>query len=175
MTSPPVSQLDVTGPLAGQLVFPEINELVTRGIKASQKLVVGQWVTFDTNGYMTGATNTSTVTDGLGICTIGGDNTSGADNAITAQAAVGNTYVYATVGIGGIKPMKEVQIGSGTGNPTIQAVPAAQAVTPTAAEVNAIYNFLQTIAGRYFYHQGEEMNPTAAVSGDIVAIRLGRD
>lgn len=171
----PTSDLEVSGPLPGQLVFPDDSELVTRGVKAGQNIKVGDYVTFDSNGFMTHATNTTNRLDGLGVCTIGYDNTSGADGDGSAQCALPDTYIYVVAG-GAIKNF--VQIGLSTlsnYNPQQLTSPADATTAPTASQLNAVKNFFGRIFARYFYHQKEENAPTSAVSGDIIAVRLGAD
>jgi hypothetical protein len=166
------TDLEVSGPQAGELVFPDGNELISRGVKGSTEIVKGNPVTFDTNGYMTNATTTSTIADGLGVALQDADNNPGSDGDVKCQAAMGNTYVYAKLGASPIKPFSLLKVGA-SNKLIAHTKPSDASATPTSAQVNAARDYFGLTFGRYWGHQKEEDNPTTGVTNEVVAVRLG--
>ena len=166
-----MSATETTGPKRGQLVFPDGNEIVRRGVKASTSLVVGDPITFDSNGFMLKASDSvGNQSDGLGTIIETADNSSGADGDIKAQAVMGNTYIFQQAGAA-IKPFALVQVDSAFklivhGNP-------GNATTPTAGEVDAARDYYGLSFGRYFGKAREEDNPTSAALDDVIVVRQG--
>lgn len=180
MTVTPSSQTETSGPIAGQLVFTDNNEIVTVGLAATAKIILGQFVTFDSSGNAVLATTTSTRYDGIGVACynpnspIGSqtatiDNTSGSAGDLSVQIAMGSTYVY-TIATAAIKPLSAVGVTAGS---YAVALTAAAALTSANADVNTAANAWSLVAGRYWGHSKEEKTMTAAVSNDIIAVRLG--
>ena len=176
----PSSETETSGPIAGQLVFTDNNEIVTVKVAASTKIILGQVVTFDASGNAVLATNSvGSQYDGYGIAcfnpnspissqTATIDNSSGAAGDLLVQVAVGNTYVYSKAN-GNIKYQSAVTPGAGS---YLGATTIPSSVTNSASIVTALNKFA-LIAGRYYGHAKEEKTPTAAVSSDIIAVRLG--
>lgn len=171
MTDP--TQTEVTGPKKGSLVFPDQNELVSAPVKGSTSLVVGDPITFDTNGYMLKAADTSTIADGLGVLVQeDADNTSGSDGDIVGQAAVGNTYVFFTLG-GTVKQLSLVKLDS-SNKAVAHTKPSNASAIYSSAETNAARDYFGKSFGRYFGHQREgEKTMTKGQTNEVVAIRLG--
>lgn len=176
----PSSQTETTGPIAGQLVFTDNNEIVTQQMAITTTIILGQFVTFDASGNVVLATSMSSQYDGIGVAsynpnspissqtaTIVSDSTLG---DFIIQVAVGNTYVYSLAG-GTIKFQSALGIGTGTGNYPIARVLSTAAWT--TAGVVAAANEWSYIVGRYWGHSKEEKTPTSAASSDIIAVRLG--
>lgn len=145
-----------TGAKAGQLVYPDDNEILTHGVSGGVTIVAGNNITFDANGFIELADATSTRLDGFGVALEDGDNSGGADGDVEIQIAVGNTYVYAVAGAA-IQPFKALEA-----NATSRSI------------VQGTFDIAQMI-GRYFGHQGEESNPTDAATDDVIIQRLGAD
>lgn len=167
-----MSETETTGPLRGQLVFMDGNELVTRGVQAAEVLLGGDPVTFDVNGFIIKASDVlGNRSDGFG--TVLETITGGAgDGDESAQVAVGNTYIYQQAGAA-IKPFKLVKVDSAF-KLILHANPA-NAVTPTAGEVDTVRDYYGLAFGRYFYHAREEKLPTDAATDDIIVVRQGAD
>lgn len=177
----PSSQTETTGPIPGQLVFTDNNEIVSVNMAITTTIILGQFVTFDSSGNAILATNTSTQYDGIGVAcynpnspissqtaTIVSDSTLG---DFRIQVAVGNTYVY-TIADGSIKFMSAVGVDSSSY--AIERVADTDSVTtPTAATVTAASKEWSFVAGRYWGHSKEEKTPTSAASTDMIAVRLG--
>jgi hypothetical protein len=167
------SETETTGPIAGALVFTDNNEIVRRGVKASENIAVGDPVTFDTNGFVQKASNTvGNRAQGLGVAKQAGNNSTGSDGDISIQVIMGNTYVGFTLG-GVVKPFNLVKL-----NATFKAVAhtnPANATTPTAGEVDAVRDYYGLAFGRYYGHFKEEKEPTDGADTDIGVIRLGVD
>lgn len=170
----PSSLTETTGPIAGQLVFTDNNEIVTQLMAITTTIILGQVVTFDASGNVILATTTSSQYDGLGIAcynpnspissqtaTIVSDSTLG---DFIIQVAVGNTYVYTLAG-GAIKFQSILGVTAGS-------YAVARVAYSGATDVSA-GNEWSYILGRYWGHSKEEKTPTAAVSNDIIAVRLG--
>lgn len=166
-----MSGLEVTTGKAGQLVFPDSNEIIKRGVKGGVNITEGSPITFDSNGFMTLADNTSTIADGLGIAVQDADNTGGSDGAISCQAAVGNTYVLCTMG-GTVKTFSLVKLNSSR-KLVAHTKPANASGTYSAAETDAARDYYGLTFGRYFGHLKEENAPTNAAADDIGIVRLG--
>ena len=174
-----MSETETTGPLRGQLVFMDMNELVTRGVKATEVLLVGDTVTFDVNGFIVKATNTvGNRSDGFG--TVLESVTGGvADGDEVAQVAVGNTYVYQVAGAT-IKPFKLVSVDSASklvllANPANAALNAIFDDTEAEAAIDLVRDYYGKAFGRYFYHAREEKTPTDASLNDVIVVRQGAD
>lgn len=171
-----MSETETTGPLRGQLVFMDQNELVTRGVKATEVLVAGDPVSFDVNGFIVKATNAvGNRSDGFG--TVLETVTGGvADGDEVAQVAVGNTYVYQQAGAA-IKPFKLVKVNAASKlilhtNPAASVGAAFPAIN---TEIDTVRDYYGFAFGRYFYHAREEKTPTDAALDDVIVVRQGAD
>lgn len=174
-----MSETETTGPLRGQLVFMDQNELVTRGVKATEVLVAGDPVSFDVNGFIVKATNVvGNRSDGFGTVleTITGGV---ADGDEVAQVAVGNTYVYQAAGAA-IKPFKLVKVDSASKlilhtNPAVSAFNSIFDDVEIETQVDLVRDYYGLAFGRYFYHAREEKTPTDAALDDVIVVRQGAD
>jgi len=167
-----MSETETTGPLSGTLTRTHNNEIITRGVAASEVLVIGDPITFDANGFMIKATDVignRAVGFGMVLETVTG-GTSDADEI--AQAAIGNTYVNIIMG-GDVEPFELVKLNSSS--KLIEQPFPANAAGPTNAEVDAARDFLGLAFGRYLRHPKEEKTPTDAANNDVGVIRLGVD
>lgn len=168
------TQTEVTGPKKGALVFPDANELVSTGVKGSTALVVGDPVTWDTNGFMYKATDTvGSISEGYGVLVHeDADNSSGSDGTINAQAAVGNTYVFAVLGAT-VKPLKLLKLNSSS-KLVSHTHPSNASASYSSAETNTVRDYFGKTFGRYFGHQREgEKTMTKGQTDEVVAVRLG--
>jgi len=165
--------LETTGLKAGQLVYPDGNITIRRGVKASTSLVVGDPITFDANGFMLKASDTvGGNSEGLGVCRETVDNSSGGDGDLSAQAVLAPTFVGFVMG-GVVPPFQKVKLDA-TFKAVANSAPA-NATTPTAGEVDAVRDYVELNFGRYFGHHKEEKEPTASADTEIGVIRLGAD
>ena len=140
--------------IAGQLARSTGIEVYSVGVKASHSITIGDGVQLDASGNAEKATG-GTVARGLFIALETVDNSSGSAGDKYIRVASGNTYVYCTAG---------------------GALVVGEAVKfDASAEVVADTTILagEVIVGRYIAHENEEANPTDAVDGDIVIVRLG--
>lgn len=171
--------LETTGLKAGQLVFPDNNNIVRRGVKASTTIVAGDPITFDTNGFMLKASDSvGTQSEGLGVARESGVN-SGGDGAISLQAVLAPTFVGFTMG-GAVPPFKKVKL-----NATFKAVanssPANSALNAVFSDVEVetaldlVRDYVNKNFGRYYGHHKEEKEPTVSADTEIGVIRLGAD
>lgn len=153
-----MSATETTGPLRGSLTKTDGNEIITRGVKATIVLVAGDAVTFDSNGFIDKADETSDNDDGLGMVleTITGG---AADGDEDAQVAIGNTYVNMDMG-GAVVPMQRVKV--------VADNDLESHTVTVIADVHLSF-------GRYLRHPKEEKTPTDAANGDVGVIRLGAD
>ena len=141
--------------IAGQLARSTGIEVRSLGMKASTSITIGQGVQCDANGNAEAGTTAGTIARGLFIALETVDNSSGSAGDKYIRVASGNTYVYCTAG---------------------GALVVGEAVKfDASAEVVADTTILagEVIVGRYIAHENEEANPTDAVDGDIVIVRLG--
>lgn len=165
--------LETTGLKAGQLVFPDNNNIVRRGVKASTTIVAGDPITFDTNGFMLKASDTvGTQSEGLGVARESGDNSAGGDGDISIQAVLAPTFVGFTMG-GAVPPFKKVKLNSSF--KAVANASPANATTPTGGEVDAVRDYINKNFGRYYGHHKEEKEPTVSADTEIGVIRLGAD
>jgi hypothetical protein len=183
----PSSTLETLGPFAGQLVFTDNNEIVTVGIEEGTTIKLGQFVTFDTEGNCILATDTvGSRFDGYGIACYNPNSPISSQTATIVvgggvgdassfvQVAVGATHVY-TLATGNIKFQAAVGVTSGS-YAVAQTEPVSPTITDSASIAAAILvaeKAFSRMVGRYFGHPKEEKTPTAAVSSDIIAVRLG--
>lgn len=167
-----MSETETTGPLAGTLTKTDGNEIITRGVKASEVLVAGDPVTFDSNGFIQKASDT-VGNRALGFGMILDTVTGGAaDGDEVGQVAMGKTLVNIVMG-GVVKPFNLVKVNSSF-KLVVQAYPANAAV-PNNAEVDAVRDFLGKAFGVYLRHPKEEKTPTDAADTDVGVVRLGLD
>ena len=105
---------------------------------------------------------TSNIANGFGVALETG--TSATSNI---RVAVGNTYMYAVSGTGDTVPFQLVGPGaSGEEGQWLARTIATETATVIAGA------FANTV-GRYMGHEGEEDQPTAATTAEVVIIRLG--
>ena len=83
------------------------------------------------------------------------DNSAGSAGDLQVRCAIGNTYVYAEAG-------GAIVVGE-----AVQADANSDAVSATAILSGEVH------VGRYIGHENEEVNPTDAVDGDVIIVRLG--
>src|SRR2546423_12417842 len=97
----PSSQTETTGPLAGQLVFTDNNEIVYLQVDAGEIVKIGQAITINDEGFAIAADANSNQSDGIGIACINPnspistatgtiDNSAGLDGDKVVQVAIGN-------------------------------------------------------------------------------------
>jgi len=157
--------------VAGDIAKTGIYESWKRGVKGTTSIAKGSLVSFDTNGYVKNMAATDSIAAGFACAMESVDNSSGNDNDLTCQLAVGNSWVYMTAG-GAIKPHSLVKI-NGTAATVIAHAKPANATTPTAGEVDAARDYYGVTVGRYMGHELEEANATDAANNDTIIVRLG--
>jgi len=162
---------EATKPGAGQLVYPDENNIWRRGVKAAINIVLGSAITFDSNGFATlcTATNYSKAT-GVGVALEDSDNTSGSDGDTFVQVAMHGTYVFGKSG-GVIKPFNLLKVDASS-DFVVHGKPADSA-GPTNAEVDLARDFYGLAAGRYYGKNKEELDPTDAADTEDIIIGLG--
>lgn len=143
---------------AGQIAKSIGIEIISRTVDST--ITVGDIVYFTTAGKpktASATTITSNFANGFGVAleTI----TSG-----KARVAVGNTYVYLQSGTGDTVPMQSVKT-DGSGDCTGQLI-----TTDTASSIATV---LAKHVARYFGHEDEVDDPTAATTAEIGVYRLG--
>lgn len=161
--------------VAGDIAKGGIYEAVQRGVKDTITLNKGDLVSFDSNGYATEASTTSSIAVGFGVCMKDADNgtsvTGHADGFVKATIAVGNSWVYVTAG-GAIKPLALVKVSSAT-KVVAHTKPSDLTSTPTSTQANTIRDYFGLTFGRYFGHELEEAEMTDAADTDVIIVRLG--
>ena len=118
-------------------------------------IVTGKVVMAKSAGEALNGTTAGTVEKGLYIAVETVDNSAGAAGDKTIRVASGNTYVYCEAG------------GAINYGHTVKSDASADLVAATGvfgAEV---------LVGRYIGHENEDINPTDAVDGDVIIVRLG--
>jgi len=165
--------LETTGLKAGQLVYPDGNITIRRGVADGETLVVGDPISFDSNGFMIKASDTvGGNSEGLGVAR---ESTVGAvsgDGGQSIQAVLAPTFVGFVMG-GAVPPFQKVKLTSAF-KAVANGAPA-NATTPTAGEVDAVRDYVELNFGRYFGHHKEEKEPTVSADTEIGVIRLGAD
>ena len=130
-------------------------EIRTLPMAGATSILTGKVVRAISAGEALNGTTAGTVEKGLYIAVETVDNSAGAAGDKTIRVASGNTYVYCEAG------------GAINFGHTVKADAAADLVAATGvfgAEV---------LVGRYIGHENEDINPTDAVDGDVIIVRLG--
>ncbi len=131
---------------------------------SAEQLTKGDIVSFSATGVAEIASITliiSNIGNGFGVCM-----QTPASTTAVAQIAVGNTYVYAAAAAGELVPHQLVGVGA-TGTVGVTGINIS---TDTATGITTL---LSGIIGRYFGHENEEENATAATTAEVSIIRLG--
>jgi len=129
-------------------------EIVSLPVKASTTITRGLGVEADANGFAILGTTAGIMSRGLYIAVETVDNSTGSDGDKTVRLASGNTYVYAEAGAG-------INFGH-----TVKLADDSTCVQSATAPDTKIL-------GRYIAHENEDINPTDAVDGDVIIVRLG--
>ena len=130
-------------------------EIRTLPMAGATSIVTGKVVMANSAGEALNGTTAGTVEKGLYVAVETVDNSAGAAGDKTIRVASGNTYVYCEAG------------GAINFGHTVKADASADLVAATGvfgAEV---------LVGRYIGHENEDINPTDAVDGDVIIVRLG--
>ena len=130
-------------------------EIRTLPMAGATSIVTGKVVMANSAGEALNGTTAGTVEKGLYVAVETVDNSAGAAGDKTIRVASGNTYVYCEAG------------GAINYGHTVKADANADLVAATGvfgAEV---------LVGRYIGHENEDINPTDAVDGDVIIVRLG--
>ena len=131
-------------------------EIQSFNVASATTLTRGKLVALDASGNAVLATNSvGTIARGLFVAIETVDNSAGAAGDKTIRVASGNTYVYCEAG------------GAINFGHTVKSDAAGELVAATGvfgAEV---------LVGRYIGHENEDINPTDAVDGDVIIVRLG--
>ena len=130
-------------------------EIRTLPMAGATSILTGKVVMANSAGEALNGTTAGTVEKGLYIAVETVDNSAGAAGDKTIRVASGNTYVYCEAG------------GAINFGHTVKADASADLVAATGvfgAEV---------LVGRYIGHENEDINPTDAVDGDVIIVRLG--
>ena len=130
-------------------------EIRTLPMAGATSIVTGKVVMANSAGEALNGTTAGTVEKGLYIAVETVDNSAGAAGDKTIRVASGNTYVYCEAG------------GAINFGHTVKSDASADLVAATGvfgAEV---------LVGRYIGHENEDINPTDAVDGDVIIVRLG--
>jgi len=170
-----LSATETTGKPRGSLVFADQNDLRRRGVKAAQNIALGDPVTFDANGFVQKASNTTgNMADGFGTALEVGDNTAGADGAIKIQIAVGNSFVMQQAGAA-IKPFSllKVDVNNKLIQHTNPAASVGAAFPAVNTEIDTVRDFFGLAFGRYYGLEKQEDDALAAVLDDIIVMRHG--
>ncbi len=131
---------------------------------SGEQITKGDLVSFTATGAVEVASITlltSNIGNGFGIAM-----ETGSSATSTVRVAVGNTYVYAAIAQGDVVPFQLVGAGS-TG--TVGVI----ALDITTITATAIVQIHAATVGRYFGHENEEDDPTAATTAEVGIIRLG--
>jgi len=130
-------------------------EIKTLPMAGATSILTGKVVMANSAGEALNGTTAGTVEKGLYVAIETVDNSAGAAGDKTIRVASGNTYVYATAG-------DAINYGH-----TVKCDAAGELTAATGvfgAEV---------LVGRYIGHENEDINPTDAVDGDVIIVRLG--
>ena len=130
-------------------------EIKTLPMAGATSILTGKVVMANSAGEALNGTTAGTVEKGLYIAVETVDNSAGAAGDKTIRVASGNTYVYCEAG------------GAINFGHTVKSDASADLVAATGvfgAEV---------LVGRYIGHENEDINPTDAVDGDVIVVRLG--
>ena len=130
-------------------------EIRTLPMAGATSIVTGKVVMANSAGGALNGTTAGTVEKGLYVAVETVDNSAGAAGDKTIRVASGNTYVYCEAG------------GAINYGHTVKSDASADLVAATGvfgAEV---------LVGRYIGHENEDINPTDAVDGDVIIVRLG--
>ena len=130
-------------------------EIRTLPMAGATSIVTGKVVMANSAGEALNGTTAGTVEKGLYIAVETVDNSAGAAGDKTIRVASGNTYVYCEAG------------GAINFGHTVKSDASADLTAATGvfgAEV---------LVGRYIGHENEDVNPTDAVDGDVIIVRLG--
>lgn len=127
----------------------------------------GEVVSFDANGLAQQASVGDEIGDGFGVAL----ETAGVSET-EVRIAIGNTYIYAKAGEA-IKPNALVKVDTTAGRVGSHKTVADVTSTVLFSDVNNVKDYFGLSLGRYIGHQLEEVAPTDAADGDIIAIRLG--
>ena len=130
-------------------------EIRTLPMAGATSIVTGKVVMANSAGEALNGTTAGTVEKGLYVAVETVDNSAGAAGDKTIRVASGNTYVYCEAG------------GAINFGHTVKSDASADLTAATGvfgAEV---------LVGRYIGHENEDINPTDAVDGDVIIVRLG--
>ena len=130
-------------------------EIRTLPMAGATSIVTGKVVMANSAGEALNGTTAGTVEKGLYVAVETVDNSAGAAGDKTIRVASGNTYVYCEAG------------GAINFGHTVKSDASADLTAATGvfgAEV---------LVGRYIGHENEDVNPTDAVDGDVIIVRLG--
>ena len=130
-------------------------EIKTLPMAGATSILTGKVVMANSAGEALNGTTAGTVEKGLYVAVETVDNSAGAAGDKTIRVASGNTYVYCEAG------------GAINFGHTVKSDASADLVAATGvfgAEV---------LVGRYIGHENEDTNPTDAVDGDVIIVRLG--
>ena len=130
-------------------------EIRTLPMAGATSILTGKVVMANSAGEALNGTTAGTVEKGLYVAVETVDNSAGAAGDKTIRVASGNTYVYCEAG------------GAINYGHTVKSDASADLVAATGvfgAEV---------LVGRYIGHENEDINPTDAVDGDVIIVRLG--
>ena len=130
-------------------------EIKTLPMAGATSIITGKVVMANSAGEALNGTTAGTVEKGLYVAVETVDNSAGAAGDKTIRVASGNTYVYCEAG------------GAINFGHTVKSDASADLVAATGvfgAEV---------LVGRYIGHENEDINPTDAVDGDVIIVRLG--
>ena len=202
----PFSQTEVTHLRdPGQLVFTTDNEIMSVPVAAGVRIVPGDIVDFDDDGFAKVADPTTfDRTNGYGVCIHEGyDNRDGhgpnTDGAGLVQIATGNAYVVCTAATTGIVAFRQLRLASG-GTSILRgvngiAIPAGNRLAdgrgelsdltstdndPTAiGGINGAINRLNRLSnrtvGRSYGLPGDMVRPQPSTAGAPIVVRLGLD
>ena len=140
---------------AGDLARSTGIEIRTLPLAGATSITTGKVVMANSAGEALNGTTAGTVEKGLYVAVETVDNSAGAAGDKTIRVASGNTYVYCEAG------------GAINFGHTVKSDASADLVSATGvfgAEV---------LVGRYIGHENEDINPTDAVDGDVIIVRLG--
>ena len=140
---------------AGDLARSTGIEIRTLPLAGATSITTGKVVMANSAGEALNGTTAGTVEKGLYVAVETVDNSAGAAGDKTIRVASGNTYVYCEAG------------GAINYGHTVKSDASADLVAATGvfgAEV---------LVGRYIGHENEDINPTDAVDGDVIIVRLG--
>ena len=130
-------------------------EIRTLPMAGATSIITGKVVMANSAGEALNGTTAGTVEKGLYVAVETVDNSGGAAGDKTIRVASGNTYVYCEAG------------GAINFGHTVKSDASADLTAATGvfgAEV---------LVGRYIGHENEDINPTDAVDGDVIIVRLG--